>query len=467
MSSPPLSVLKLLLVLIFRWFVQSSALKAQPIPESGWPFQFPAREHCSKCGLCETTFVSHVKDACAFLENTGMSRIDALEHKVHGRQRDHQEGRRHEARFGVLNEPMSLVKGRNLQGAQWTGAVTSIAISMLEANEVDAVVCIAAASEDSWCNPQPILARTVREVERGKGVKPCLAPSLRVLDEVQQDKSIQRLLFCGVGCSVQAFRAVQHELDLDQVYVLGTNCADNSPTPEAANAFIQEGTGLNPKVSRVLGYEFMQDFRVHVKSEADYVRVPYFSLPGTIGERSIAKSCLSCFDYTNALADVVIGYMGAPLEGGGTSRMDQSWQTLAVRNPRGSRMVQIATDAGRLVHGNIASGSGSHEWLSVATVTADPVLLPFLGEPVPEKGMPIWLGNMVASALTFVGPKGLNFALYSIDYHILRNYFYMLHRLGEDGARESIPQSSLHIIDKYLKENVSLEKVKEKILQLR
>ena len=39
----------------------------KPIDDSKWPLGFPAKEHCSKCGLCETTFVSKVKDSCAFL----------------------------------------------------------------------------------------------------------------------------------------------------------------------------------------------------------------------------------------------------------------------------------------------------------------------------------------------------------------------------------------------------------------
>ena len=38
--------------------------KAKPIqPGSG----YPAKEHCSQCGLCDTYYVAHVKDACAFL----------------------------------------------------------------------------------------------------------------------------------------------------------------------------------------------------------------------------------------------------------------------------------------------------------------------------------------------------------------------------------------------------------------
>ena len=28
---------------------------------------YPAKEACSRCGLCDTYYVAHVKDACAFL----------------------------------------------------------------------------------------------------------------------------------------------------------------------------------------------------------------------------------------------------------------------------------------------------------------------------------------------------------------------------------------------------------------
>lgn len=55
---------------------------------------------------------------------------------------------------------------------------------------------------------------------------------------------------------VKAFRAVQHELHLDEIYVLGTNCADNSPTPNAARDFIKKGVKVEN--DNIRGYEFMQ-----------------------------------------------------------------------------------------------------------------------------------------------------------------------------------------------------------------
>jgi len=52
------------------------------------------------------------------------------------------------------------------------------------------------------------LERSVEEVLRGRRVKPSLCPSLAILDEVRDDAKIRRLLFCGVGCAVQALRAM-------------------------------------------------------------------------------------------------------------------------------------------------------------------------------------------------------------------------------------------------------------------
>jgi len=151
--------------------------------------------------------------------------MDELEVKVHGRQRDlstmawsssaannndkNAMDMADEARFGVLQQPMLLAKGIQVPDAQWTGVVTGIALSMLESKMVDAVVCIASASSSkddeskSWSYPEPILARTPEDVLKGRGVKPALAPSLRVLDEIRKDSSIKKLLFCGVGCAVQ------------------------------------------------------------------------------------------------------------------------------------------------------------------------------------------------------------------------------------------------------------------------
>ena len=184
--------------------------KPKPIPYSSWPDRFPAKEHCSRCGLCETSFVSEVATSCSFI-GEGMSKIDYMEKLFHERGREMNDQNHmntpDELRFGVQYKPMMLAKG-NLDGAQWTGVVTGIALSMMESGMVDAVVCIAGGETDkvnpySWSEPRPIIAKTTDEILSSRGVKPVLAPSLAVLDDIKSDVSIRRLLFCGVGCAVQ------------------------------------------------------------------------------------------------------------------------------------------------------------------------------------------------------------------------------------------------------------------------
>jgi coenzyme F420-reducing hydrogenase beta subunit len=470
-----LSTTTTLLLLLRHPHGSTAALSSPPTPITD-PRKFPAGTHCSRCGLCETSYVVNVMDACAFLPHLGMQRLDELEYLVHGRSRKRllDDDNDDEARFGVLYRPIQLAMGRPIvPKAQWTGVVTSIATAMLEAGKVDAVMCVAASDDDKDGSrslvPRPILARTVADIYRARGVKPSLAPSLNVLDELQHaDPPIRRLLFCGVGCAVQAFRTIEKDLQLEQVYVLGTNCADNSPTPKAAAQFLQYGVGIEESdLSTVAGYEFMQDYRVHVKlrEEANvtrYVKRPYFSLPPAIAETAIAKSCLTCMDYTNGLADVVVGYMGAPLL---SSSMDRSYQTLTVRNRRGAFMVDLAQtrleirpeQAGR--SGRFVAG------LVGATLTSDALVNQMVGSapPPPNNGMPVWIGEILATILTQTGPKGLNFAKYSIDYHILRNYFYILHQ-STSKQDVTVPSFSQSIIDHYLSTDPNLARLEALIL---
>ncbi|KAL3827070.1 LOW QUALITY PROTEIN: hypothetical protein ACHAXA_007577, partial [Cyclostephanos tholiformis] len=361
--------------------------KPQPIDPAFWPEKIPGKSHCSKCSLCETSYVTHVRDACAFLGDGMKRNIDGLEGFVHGRVQnledlawgDSDANAAKEARFSVMHHLMMLARGRHIFDAQWTGCVTGIAVSMLEAGMVDAVVCISCKvdGDAKWSEPEPILARSVTEVMRGRGVKSALAPSLNILDELRDSPDIKKLLFCGDGCAVQAFRAIQHELLVDEVYVLGTNCADNSPTPEDAREFLRLSVPEITGSMNVLEYEFMQDFRVHVKYDngsgsqsPSYERKPYFSL-----QFATHVSALS---------------------------------------------------SGRLELGPEATGKGTHENFALATVSSYNILQQMVGSKIKTQGLPRFLGELMATIMTNVGPKGVSFARYSVDYHSLRNYLHCL-----------------------------------------
>jgi len=63
-----------------------------------------------------------------------------------------------------------------------------------------------------------------------------------------------------------------------------------------------------PPVLLLLVLQFMQDYQVHIKHlDGHYELIPYFCLPANDLNDVIAPSCYSCFDYPNALADLVVG----------------------------------------------------------------------------------------------------------------------------------------------------------------
>ena len=57
--------------------------------------------------------------------------------------------------FGVHRDMMYARNVPAVQGAQWTGVVTQIAIDMLESGKVDAVICVQSDEQDRF-KPKPV-----------------------------------------------------------------------------------------------------------------------------------------------------------------------------------------------------------------------------------------------------------------------------------------------------------------------
>ncbi len=283
----------------------------------------PAKELCSECGLCDTYYIHYVKEACAFINQ----QIGELEEETHTRSRylDNPD----ELYFGVHQDMMAARKQQPIEGAQWTGIVSSIAIEMLNRGLVEGVVCVQNTKEDRF-QPMPVIARTPEEILAARVNKPTLSPNLSVLEQIEKS-GMKRLLVIGVGCQIQALRAVEKQLGLEKLYVLGTPCVDN--VNRAGLQKFLETTSRSPET--VVHYEFMQDFRVHFKHEdGSSETVPFFGLKTNKLKDVFAPSCMSCFDYVNSLADLVVGYMGAPF----------GWQWIVVRNDTGKEMLDLVQD---------------------------------------------------------------------------------------------------------------------------
>lgn len=127
-------------------------------------------------------------------------------------------------------------------------------------------------------------------------------------------------------------------------------------------------------------------------------------------------------------------------------------------------MVQTAVDTSRLQLFGKAPGKGSHEKLSSATVAADSIVLSMVGEKdPPEQGMPIFMGEIMAFAMRNLGPKGIHFARYSVDYHLLRNYLHILDQWGEARTNIALPAYAKRIVQHYLETDPSFEQLVTKI----
>ncbi len=280
----------------------------------------PARDLCSECGLCDSRWVAYVRRACAFLEQ----RFEAMEERAHGRSRRLDD--ENELYFGVHRRMVSARLRQPIEGAQWTGIVSRIGVRALETGLVDAVLCVQQSPDDRF-TPVPVLARTPGEVLAARVNKPTLSPNLEVLEQLP-GSGIERLLAIGVGCQIQALRAVQDTLPLQKLYVLGLPCVDN--VSRAGLQTFLESASSSPDT--VVHYEFMQDFRIHFRhSDGREETVPFFGLDTPALKDVFAPSCLSCFDYTNAGADLVVGYMGASF--------GRQWIT--VRNATGQELLDL------------------------------------------------------------------------------------------------------------------------------
>jgi coenzyme F420-reducing hydrogenase beta subunit len=374
----------------------------------------PAKELCSECGLCDTYYIHYVKEACAFLNQ----QFPQLETQTHGRSRDLDND--DDCYFGVHQDMMAARKQQPIAGAQWTGIVSTVAIEMLNRGLVEGVVCVQNTEDDRF-QPMPIIARTPEEILAARVNKPTLSPNLSVLEQIEQS-GLKRLLVIGVGCQIQALRAVEDKLGLEQLYVLGTPCVDNV-TRAGLQKFL-ETTSRSPET--VVHYEFMQDFRVHFKHEDGSTEtVPFFGLNTKELKDVFAPSCMSCFDYVNGLADLVVGYMGAPF----------GWQWIVVRNDRGQEMLDLVMDQ-----------------LDVQPVDSQGDRTAAVQQSIPayDKGvtLPMWAAKLMGVVIEKIGPKGLEYARFSIDSHFTRNYLFTRRNYPEKLAQH-VPEFAKRIVSRY------------------
>ena len=358
-----------------------------PLPLDGplWaPPVGPAapRGLCTDCGVSRSADPGRCGRACQFIRPD----YAGLETRVHGRARDPE--RPDEQHFGPFRRMLRAELVSPRPGAQWTGIASRLGERLLETGLADAVLTMAPDPDDRW-RPVPVLVTDPAGMARCRGMRMGYAPLLALLEPARA-RGYRRLAVIGIPCQVYALRALEAELGLEKLYVVGTPCSDNTTT-ERFHDFLAL---LDENPDRITYLEFRADYRVELRfADGGQRIVPFLDLPiSKLPPDFFPLTCRTCVDYTNVLADLTVGYMGG-----------QGRQWLLVRNQRGEELVALLGSELR------ASAPGS------AGKRRGPVQgflknVERAAGGLPLRRMPDWLRPLVSWAMPRFGPRGLEFA---------------------------------------------------------
>lgn len=337
---------------------------------------------CTDCGISRTNDPGRCGRACQFIKPD----YPALEARVHGRARD--PSRPDEMHFGPFRRMARARLTAPRDCAQWTGIATRLAERLLEAGLVDAVLTVAPDPQDRW-RPVPVIVTKADGMVWCRGMRMGYSPLLALL-EPARERGYRRLAVIGIPCQVYALRALEDELDLERLYVIGTPCSDNTTT-EKFHDFLAL---LDDDPDTIIYLEFRADYHVELRftdgrqKEIPFLKLPISKLPGDF----FPLTCRTCVDYTNVLADITVGYMGG-----------EGDQWLLVRNERGEELLDLLGDEVTLLQpGSAGKRKGAVTGFIANTERA--------AGGLPLRSMPDWLRPLVGWLMPRIGPRGLEFA---------------------------------------------------------
>ncbi len=373
---------------------------------------------CSSCGLCSVQSwpVEESIQSCVFKNGW----LGEREKKLFGRERSLDD--QIEMRFGIAAERFTAQLKNPLSGAQWSGIITRMAMRAIEEKLVDGVMSLNRSADNHFFSV-PVLAGSSDEVYAARGNKPVLSPVLQSLEQACR-LGMKKILVIGAACHLHALRDFQERFEYlrdMEIITIGIPCVDN--VARSKWPWILQRMTASPGTARHM--EFMQDFRIHIRHNDGRVeKIPFFSLPEELSNPGIfPAACMSCFDYLNSLADITVGYIGAEL------LQDQNRQWVLVRSETGKKLLNlIEPELDRFPE------SGRWECRSFVQNTSKRIIESMRDVNrvySAKRRIPFLIGHMLAGVLGMIGPKGIGFAHYSVDFHLIRHYYYVKFRYPE------------------------------------
>ena len=384
------------------------------------PSNAPYRSLCTDCGISRTDHPKRCGEACQFIKPN----YPELETQVHGRARDL--GRPDELHFGPFIKMLRAALDHPSAGAQWTGITTRIGERLLETGAVDAILTMTEDPQDRW-KPLPIIIDKASDMAKCRGMRMGYAPLLSLLEPAIA-KGYKKMAVIGIPCQVYALRALEKELGLEKLYVIGTPCSDNTTT-ENFHHFLSLVSSEPDEINYL---EFRADYHVEVRfKNGKKKEIPFLQLPlSTLPNDFFPLTCRTCVDYTNVLSDITVGYMGG-----------QGEQWLIVRNQRGEELLALLGDE---VHTSVPGSAGKRHSAVVGFMKN----VERAAGGLPLRKMPNWLRPIVGWLMPKVGPRGLEFARTRVEMKAIET---VIHLRREQPAKMAsmIPKHIWPLVEPY------------------
>jgi coenzyme F420 hydrogenase subunit beta len=368
------------------------------------PANAPYRSLCTDCGISRTDNPKRCGEVCQFIK----PKYPELETQVHGRARD--VTRPDELHFGPFIKMLRAGLKNPSTGAQWTGITTRIGERLLETGAVDAILTMTEDPHDRW-KPLPIIIDKASDMAKCRGMRMGYAPLLSLLEPAIA-KGYKKMAVIGIPCQVYALRALEKELGLEKLYVIGTPCSDNTTT-ENFHHFLSL---VSSEPNEIIYLEFRADYHVEVRfKNGKKKEIPFLQLPlSTLPNDFFPLTCRTCVEYTKVLSDITVGYMGG-----------QGEQWLIVRNERGEELLALLGDEVR----TSAPGTAGKRHSAVVGFMKN---VERAAGGLPLRKMPNWLRPIVGWLMPKVGPRGLEFARTRVEMKAIET---VLHLRREQPAK--------------------------------
>ena len=143
----------------------------------------------------------------------------------------------------------------------------------------------------------------------------------------------------------------------------------------------------------------------------------------------------------NGLADITVGYLGAPFN------MEKMYQWILVRTEKGETLRDLILSDLELDAEFTRGDCNSSVIKSAEKIIAQ--MHPDNEKPLKTgRAVPVWAGKLLAAIVRKVGPLGLSYAHYAVDMHMIRDYYYVKF-YHPDRIDPLVPKSVYAVLKKY------------------